>query len=138
MDARNRPAFLSHMPERLAAAALVNGEEAAWEQGDCAAVIDWLRNAGYALLGIELWLMKKGQISTFINTAGGPVLYCSSCDPRKGESWDGYVERSTRLAAAGIAAFRWPEDSLEPCPAYFNLTWADRQWFQARNKFGGT
>ncbi len=135
---RGGPPILSRMPEQLAAAALVKGEEAAWEQSDCAAAIDWLRNAGYAVLGIELWLLKKGQISTFISTLSGPVLYCSSCDPRKDESWNDYVERSARLAAESVAAFRWPEDSLESCSAYFNLTWADLEWFRTRNKFVGT
>jgi len=138
MDAGSGLSPLNHMPERLTATALVSGEEAAWEQADCAAAIDWLRNAGYAVLGIELWLLKKGQISTFISTLSGPVLYCSSCDPRKDESWDDYVERSARLAAESVTAFRWPEDSLETCSAYFNLTWADREWFQTRNTFVGT
>jgi hypothetical protein len=138
MDAGNGLPFLSHMPEQLAAAALVSGGEAAWKQDDCAAAIDWLRNTGYAILGIELWLLKKGSISTFINTLSGPVLYCSSCDPRKDEGWDDYIERSARLAAESVAAFRWPDNSLETCSAYFNLTWADREWFQKRNKFVGT
>jgi hypothetical protein len=130
---------LPDMPERLAASALVNGEEAAWEQADCAAVIEWLRQASYAVLGFELWLSKEGGITTFINTLSDRVFYCASCDPHKDESWDDYVQRSARLATEGIAAFRWPEDSIEgPDIAYFNLTWANREWFQARKEYMGS
>ncbi|MFZ2086629.1 MAG: hypothetical protein WAU92_19220 [Candidatus Sulfotelmatobacter sp.] len=129
---------LSVMPEQLVAAALVSGEEAAWQQGDCEAAIDWLRHTTYPILGTELWLLKEGKICTFINTLSGRVVHCTSCEPLKDESWDDYTQRSARLAADSIAAFRWPEDSLETCPAYFNLTRADQRWFQLLNKFVGT
>lgn len=135
MNAASERSFLSSMPEPLAAAALVGGEEAAWEQADCAAAIEWLRNEGYAVLGTELWLLKKGQIVTSISTIGNPVLYCTSCDLLDDESWDEYVQRSAARDAKSVATFRFPEDSLETCPAYFNLCWADRKCFQSRGKF---
>jgi hypothetical protein len=122
----------ANFPEELAANAFVNGEEVAWVQQDCLATIDWLSKNGYAVLGFELWLPEDGGICTAISTKAGPAIYVSSCDPMKGESWDDYVQRSARETAERIGGFRWPEDSLEqPRPAYFNLTWADRDW--ARN-----
>jgi hypothetical protein len=135
MNTRSKLPFLDGMPERLAAAALVSGEEAAWEQGDSKDAVEWLRNAGYAILGIELWLLKQGKISTSINTLSGPVIFCTSCDPLKDERWEDYVQRAARVATESIATFRWPEDSLETSPAYFNLTWADREWFRSRGEF---
>jgi hypothetical protein len=120
----------ANFPDELTAAAFVNGEEAAWEQKDCLAAIDWLSRNGYAVLGFELWLPQGGGIRTAISTKAGPAIYVSSCDPMKGESWDDYVQRSGREAAEHIGGFRWPEDSLErPRPAYFNLTWVDKEWF---------
>ncbi|HXX99274.1 MAG TPA: hypothetical protein VEI54_00040 [Candidatus Limnocylindrales bacterium] len=121
----------ANFPEELAATAFVNGEEAAWEQEDCLAAIGWLSKNGYAVLGFELWLPEDRGIRTAISTKAGPAIYVSSCDPKKGETWENYVQRSAREAAEHIGGFRWPEDSLEqPRPAYFNLTWADRNWIR--------
>jgi hypothetical protein len=135
MQAKNRLPPLTEMPEPLVATAFVNGDEAAWEQSRCGEVIAWLHDNGYAILGIELWLLKDGTISTFINTSSGQVLFCTSCDPVRNEYWDDYVRRSAQLATENIAAFRWPEDALETYRPYFNLSWADRKWFQSRNEF---
>jgi hypothetical protein len=118
-------------PKGLAAVAFVNGEEAAWEQKDCLAAIDWLSKNGYAVLGFELWLPEDGGIRTAIRTKAGPAIYVFSCNPMKSETWEDYVQRSAQEAAGHIGGFRWPEDSLEPPrPAYFNLCWADREWFR--------
>jgi hypothetical protein len=48
------PSVLADFPGPLAAIAFVNGEEPAWEQKDCRAVIDWLSQNNQAVLGIEL------------------------------------------------------------------------------------
>jgi hypothetical protein len=86
-----------------------------------------------ALLGIELWVVKEGGIQTAIHTESGPELYVTSCDPLKDETWQNYVERSARDAMKHILAFRWPADAVEPPrPVYFNLTWADREWFRTK------
>jgi hypothetical protein len=117
--------------QRARSCGFVNGEEAAWEQKDCLAAIDWLSKNGYAVLGFELWLPEDGGISTAIRTKAGPAIYVFSCDPMKSETWEDYVQRSAKEAAGHIGGFRWPEDSLEPPrPAYFNLCWADREWFR--------
>ena|SRR5215471_17892478 len=120
-----------NFPEELSAAAFVSGEEVAWAQKDCLAAIDWLSKNGYAVLGYELWLPENRGIRTSISTKAGPAIYVSSCDPMKGEAWEHYVQRSAREAAGHIGKFHWPEDSLEQTHlAYFNLTWADRNWFR--------
>jgi hypothetical protein len=120
------------LPERLSKSAFVNGEDVAWEQKDCADAIDWLCKNSYAILGIELWLIEENGIRTAIRTKSGPAIYVTNCDPVKGENWDSYVERSARDAAEKITSFHWPEDSLEsPRPAYFNLCWADQDWFRS-------
>ena len=126
-----KPTSLTGFPERLSATAFVNGEDLAWEQKDCANALDWLRKNGYAILGIELWLIEESGIRTAIRTKSGPAMYLTSCDPVKGESWDSYVERSAQDAAEKISSFHWPEDSLESRRSvYFNLCWADRDWFR--------
>jgi hypothetical protein len=124
----------ANFPQQLVAGALVNGEEAAWKQRDCLTAIDWFSQNGYAVLGFELWVVRDGRISTAISRKSGPAIYISNCDPLKGETWEDYVQRSAREVADRISAFCWPEDSLEPPrPAYFNLTWADREWFRTEN-----
>jgi hypothetical protein len=126
-----KPNSLASLPESLSARAFVNGEDIAWEQKNCADAIDWLCRKGYAILGTELWLIEQDGIRTAIRTKSGPAIFVTNCDPVKGESWDVYVERSARHAAEKISLFRWPEDSLEsPRPVYFNLCWADRNWFR--------
>jgi hypothetical protein len=136
MDARIESPFPAGLPQHLAAAAFVSGEPA-WKQADCAGVIGWLRASGYAVLGWELWLVTNGAIHTLMSTGGGRVLYSASYEPLLQEGWDEYVQRSARLAAEGVLAFRWPEDSTESPDTvpYFNLTWADRDWFRSRGKF---
>jgi|HubBroStandDraft_2_1064218.scaffolds.fasta_scaffold285533_1 hypothetical protein len=130
-----KPSVLAGFPEPLAAIAFVNGEETAWEQKDCRAAIDWLSQNNQAILGIDLWLVRDGSISTAISTKSGPAIYVSSCDPLKGETWDDYVRRSAKEAGDLVAAFRWPEDSLEPPrTVYFNLCWADRKWFRTHKE----
>jgi hypothetical protein len=125
-----KPVLPANFPQRLAAVALVNGEEAAWPQKDCLEAIEWLTENGYAILGFELWLIRNGRVSTAISTKSGPAIYVFSCDPTKGEIWEDYVQRSAREVARHIAAFHWPDDSLEPArPASFSLSWADREWF---------
>jgi hypothetical protein len=131
-----KPKSLVGFPERLSEIAFVNGEDVAWEQKDCAAAIEWLREANYALLGVELWIIKDSNIRTAIHTNSGAELYVSSCDPIKGETWRNYVERSAQDAVEHILAFVWPEDSLEsPRPVHFNLSWADREWFRTRSEY---
>lgn len=126
------PTLPTNFPEALVAVAFVSGEEAAWLQEDCLKAIDWLVENGYAVLGFELWLPEDGGIRTAIRTKAGLAIYVSSCDQIEGETWENYVQRSAREAASFIRAFGWPGDSLEPPrPAYFNLTWADREWFRA-------
>lgn len=127
--------FPADMPKEVAAAALVVGREAAWQQSDCAAAIDALAGAGYAILGWELWLLgRAGRVQASIATADGSAIWCASCEPLPEERWDDYVQRSQRLAAEGIAAFSWPEDACEPPrPVYFNITWADRDWLRKQS-----
>jgi hypothetical protein len=125
--------FPATMPKGIAAAALVVGGEAAWLQADCAAAIEALAEAGCAILGTELWLLKDGRVQTSFETTNGFAIWCTSCGPLPDEHWDDYVQRSSRIATESIVAFSWPDDACEPpCPVYFNLTWADRDWFRSQ------
>jgi hypothetical protein len=135
---KNREVFVNsedlEIPEELTRTAFRSGEEMAWKQEDCAEVIEWLRKAGCAVLGMELWLPESGMIRTGIRTESGPAIYCTACDPRDNERWDDYVERSAKSTMDSIASFRWFEDSVEPPrPVYFNITWASRRWFRERS-----
>jgi hypothetical protein len=126
---------LEEIPEELTRSAFRNGEEMAWKQEECARVIEWLRSAGYAVLGMELWLPDGHNIRTGINIKTGPAIYCTACDPLEKERWNDYVERSARSTIGSITSFRWPEDSVEPSsPAYFNITWASRRWFRQHDR----
>jgi hypothetical protein len=129
---------LDNVPEELARKAFRHGEEMAWTQDDCPAVIEWLRDSGCAVLGTELWRRSRSDprwIATAIDTRPGPTIYCTACDPLKGERWSEYVERSAKEAIRWISLFRWPEDSTEPpTPVYFNITWANRKWFREHSR----
>ena len=127
-----KPSELASLPEHIKAIGFISGEEIAWRQEDCAEAIDWLRKSGYAVLGIELWLIQSdGSIRTGIPTESGPAIYVTSCDPASGENWGEYVERSAREAARAISAFRWDAHAAgPPRPVHFNLTWADREGFR--------
>jgi hypothetical protein len=126
-----KPTSPLSVPDRLRAVAFGDGEDLAWKQKDCADAIDWLRQNGNAILGIDLWLIEDGKIRTAIRTKSGPIIYASNCDPLEGETWEEYVQRSAKNALDSIGAFSWPEDSLEPPqPSYFNLCWADLEWFR--------
>lgn len=128
--------FPPGLPKCLEAVAFVS-QEPVWKQSDCLEVIQWLSKNGQAVLGIELWIVRAGTIRTLMNTKSGSAIYCTNCDPLPQEHWDDFVQRAARLASKGVSSFRWPEDSLEiPDSAYFNLTWADREWFQSRGEFG--
>jgi hypothetical protein len=127
----------TNLPERLSKIAFINGEEFAWKQEDCGSAIDWLSQNGYAILGFELWLVGNGRIRTAIHTKSGPGLYVTNCDPVEHESWECYVKRSAQDAVEKIGEFRWPADAIEsPAPVYFNLAWADREWFLTRKTNG--
>jgi hypothetical protein len=125
------PTLPANFPQGLAAAAFLKGEETAWKKEDCLATINWLSHNSYAILGFELWLIRDDGISTAISTKSGPATYVYNRDPTRGENCEAYVLRSAKEAADCIAAFGWPEVSLEPPrAAYFNLTWEDREWFR--------
>jgi hypothetical protein len=135
MSSPAESAFPEGLPQHLATAAFAS-REPAWKQGDCVEVVEWLSHNGYAVLGTELWIVTNGRMRTLMNTKKGRVLYSTYCDPVPEESWDKYVQRCGQLAGESVSTFRWPEDSLEnPNTAYFNLTWADREWFRSRGKF---
>src|SRR5438552_7640919 len=122
------------IPEELIQNAFSNGEEFAWKQEDCGQVIDWLRHKGNAIMGIELWLPEGQNIRTGIKTKTELVIYCTACDPLETERWDDYVDRSAKLVIGAINSFSWPEDTVEPPrPAYFNITWASREWFREQS-----
>ena len=124
------------LPEHLPAVGYISGDEVAWRQTDCETAIDWLRHNGSAILGTEIWLIDGGQIRTAIHTKSGPAYYVSNCDPLKGERWNQNVDRSAREAAEITSTFLWPEDSLQPRrEVYFNLCWADREWFRKNGKY---
>jgi len=123
------------IPEALTRTAFRNANEMAWKQEDCAAVIAWLRDSGYAVLGMELWLPDDDGIRTAMRTKAGPAIYCSACNPVRNERWDDYVRRSASETLDSITSFRWPEDSDEPQrAAYFNITWASRRWFREHSR----
>ena len=90
----------------LSAVAFVNGEEAAWQQKDCLAAIDWLSKNGCAVR-FELWLPEDGGIRRATSTKAGPAIYVSSCQPVEEGAGEHYVQR--REAAGHIGGFHWPD-----------------------------
>jgi hypothetical protein len=114
---------LAGFPESLTAVAFVNGEEAAWEQKDCHAAIDWLSQNNHAVLGFDLWVVRNGRISTALSTKSGPAIYVYSCDLLEGETWNDYVRALRKRLEISSPPFVGPKTRSSqnvPCISIFH------------------
>lgn len=84
-----------------------------------------------------MWIVRDGTIWGSARTSAGEAFYGNACDPEPGERWEVYVNRSAREATDTVINPWWRAELTEPEPyrIYFNVTWADRTWFQAQGEF---
>ena len=91
------------------------GGEAAWAPAAARDIIDFLRHAGFAVVGVEVWL-PEGE--------NPRVWGWSEYDVPFVEDWDQYVEANAIHALAELARDAPPD-------AVYNLAWISRDELQS-------
>jgi hypothetical protein len=122
--------FPANFPFELAAAALRAGDEAAWPPMRAAAVVDWLGNHGYAVLGAELWLLKGAAIQSLrIGLSGMREVHGNTVHRENGEPWSSFVTRAAEETRTYLQLFKL-SDIVEDGELYFNVVWVSEADFQ--------
>jgi len=115
--------FASDLEER----AHRSGEEYAWRREDAKEAARALAASGRAILGGELWLVRKGEIWGMLpQKSGPPAVYHWESEREALESWTEYVARSCSEALAAIDDLPsgGEVDAPQGADVYYNLTWA--------------
>jgi hypothetical protein len=116
-------------PSELATAALRRDREAAWPPKQASAVVQWLGNHGYAVLGTELWVLRGTSINSLpIGRSGMGEVHGNTVNREDGEKWISFVARAAKATFAYLQAFK-PEDIIEKGEIYFNVVWVDEADF---------
>jgi hypothetical protein len=106
--------FSGALSPELLQRAYMAGNELAWTRRDAVDAIDGLLEAGFVLLGVEVW----------IPTSPGPTMTDWGWDSR-----DASVSGWAQSAREFVESFKWgPDDgALRAREPYFNLTTAEKQ-----------
>src|SRR4051794_35767978 len=113
---------LADIPAELAAQAIVLAGEPAWPPDAARRVIEYLRQSGVAVLGIEMWLPEGGSPRVLTS-------WCSRYNVAFTGDWHAYVEENAREALADISS---AEQSGElPPEVLVNLTGTSREEWES-------
>jgi hypothetical protein len=109
-----------------AAAFHTRGGEYAWRRADALRAACALGDAGIAILGGELWLIRGAEVLGLLPQHSGPAaVYHWECERKPAESWSEFVARACSESVSAIEAL--PPDGEVNAPAgaeiYYNLTW---------------
>lgn len=88
--------FPPGFPSELAAKSFTTGSEAAWPLDSVSAVIEWLGQNGFAVLGTELWIVRDDGIQPGVFVNGMREIHGNAVSHMQNESWDTYVTRSAQ------------------------------------------
>ncbi len=108
--------------------------EYAWRRPDACRAVDALADAGLAVLGGELWMVRGEEIwATLPQRSGPPAVYHWSCDRRPAEPWVAYVARAAAEAVSAIEAFPREGEvaTLPGADIYYNLAWESESEYEA-------
>jgi hypothetical protein len=116
--------------ELEAAAFRTSGGEYAWRKTDALRAARALADAGYAILGGELWLVRGSEVCGVLPQHSGPsAVYHWKSERKSSESWPDFVARAQSESASAIDAL--PPDGEVNAPSgaevYYNLTWVSEQ-----------
>lgn len=121
-------------PELERDAFRTDDDEFGWTRAQIPAVLSFLRVRGIGILGGELWFVpdrSRDCIGPIPQRNGQPGVYVWETEPKSGEPWSSFVERSASDAFA--AAERWPIPSDLPPDLlgriFYNLTWCSETEF---------
>lgn len=105
--------------------------EYAWPRPEAIRAVHALADAGLALLGGELWLVKAHEIQPMFPVEGGGQAVLGWASNRlDSEAWSAFVTRSRSESLAAIAAQPSRDVSVpEGFGVYYNVTWADQTRF---------
>src|SRR5436853_5025666 len=109
------------LPEALRAQAVILSGEPAWTTTPALAVVEFLRQKGSAVVGVEPWV-PEGGCPRVLDWGGYDV-------PFHGD-WLAYVDSNAAHAVAEIESAG--RSSAVPDEGVFNLTWIGREEYQAR------
>jgi hypothetical protein len=103
-----------------------SGGEYAWRRPEALLAARALADAGFAILGGELWLVHNGEIHGVLpQRLGPPAVYHWESKRLPAESWAAFVARSHTESCSAINALP-AEAEIEAPPGaeiYYNLTW---------------
>lgn len=116
--------FSSALTQRATRAG--NGEYG-FTRADAPRAIAELEQAGYAVLGGEVWLAPDAGPSLIVTVSGETAVYAWAFEDQPREDWADFVKRASREALAMLRRLR-PEEDLAPEQAAlvrFNFTYVD-------------
>jgi hypothetical protein len=129
-----REIFPENFPAELAEAAFVAGNEAAWRPVIAASAVEWLAAHGYAVLGTELWLLKKEGIQSLpIGWSGGREVHGNTVDRRPDEPWNSFIARAEAETISYLRSFD-PADIVEGGDLHFQVAWVNEWEFAELKK----
>ena len=106
-----------------------NGEYA-WRRPEALRAARALADAGYAILGGELWAVRGREVWGAIpQRSGPPTIYHWEAEPAPSEAWDSFVVRAHVEARAAINSLPGDDEVAIPADAdiCYNLTWISEQ-----------
>ena len=121
--------YPDNFPGELKEDVFTLGTEAAWPTGQAIKVIDWLRENGFAVLGTELWVVRKNGVQPGILVKVIREIHGNDASRMPNESWDAYVNRSGIEASLYLNTFREPPEASQQGQLVFNIVWASESEF---------
>lgn len=116
------------IPSALHDVAFRSGSEWAWRPDDLPAVAEALGEAGCAILGGEVWVVRRESIDTLLRVRRGvlpAVLAWETRSRRVGETWRAYVRRTVEET---LEETRGLTDDVDPGDGE---VWIQIEWEEA-------
>ena len=107
----------------LAAHSFTRGSEAAWPLDSVSAVVKWLGEHGFAVLGTELWVVRDNRIQPGVVVNGVREIHGNAVSHMRNESWNTYVTRCAEETLRYLNSFAMPPEAKQQGDVFFNVTW---------------
>ena len=121
--------FPPGFPPELAAHSFTAGSEAAWPLDSVSAVVEWLGQNGFAVLGTELWIVREDGIQPGVFVNGMREIHGNAISHMQNESWDTYVTRSAQETLRYLSSFAAPPEAKQQGDVFFNVVWVSESGY---------